>query len=230
MNSLLRSLLLKLNITVLRGNPRKALLESKAPELPEHLLENSKVVASREAVLKYLPKGGTAVEVGVAYGEFSDKIIATLQPEKFIAIDAFGKLPIQANEGDKPLDDLNASEHYRFYKNKFKNEIESGKVRMIRGYSWDGINELPDASVDYFYIDADHSYNSVVKDIAAAKKKLKPGGLIQFNDYTCVDIYDLQAYGVYKAVNEFLIAENFEIIYLCLEKYGFHDLVVRKKI
>ena len=54
-------------------------------------------------------------------------------------------------------------------------------------------------------------------------------GIIKVNDYTCIDIYSLQPYGVSKAVNEFLIEEDFEILFLCFEKFGFYDVVVKKR-
>ena len=69
-----------MNVTLLKGNVRSQLQSLGAEQLPESLLVHSKVVGSREQVLKYLPKGGTAIEVGVAYGDFSEKIINEINP------------------------------------------------------------------------------------------------------------------------------------------------------
>lgn len=223
-------ILTQMNLTVLKGDLRKEVLEMGAKELPSELIQNAKLLKNREEALNYIPKGGVIVEVGVAYGEFSSKMLAIIHPTKFIAIDAFGKLPITTNNGLRGLDEEQISEHYKFYKDKFKSQINMGLLETKRGYSWDKIAELEDGTVDYFYIDADHSYESVKKDINALKNKLKSDGIIQFNDYTCLDIYSLEPYGVYRAVNDFLIEENFEILYLCFEKFGFYDIVVKRKI
>ena len=53
---------------------------------------------------------------------------------------------------------------------------------------------IDDKSIDFVYIDADHEYESVRKDIAAWHPKIRRGGIISGHDYS--------SSGVYKAVNE----------------------------
>ena len=43
--------------------------------------------------------------------------------------------------------------------------------------------EVADGSVDFVYIDADHTYNSVKRDIDAWLPKVKPGGVIGGHDF-----------------------------------------------
>ena len=43
--------------------------------------------------------------------------------------------------------------------------------------------EVPDASQDFVFIDADHSYEAVVADIDAWQPKVKPGGILCGHDY-----------------------------------------------
>lgn len=40
----------------------------------------------------------------------------------------------------------------------------------------------PDGAFDFVYIDGDHSYEGVVKDIQNYKSKVKPGGVMAFHD------------------------------------------------
>jgi hypothetical protein len=96
--------------------------------------------------------------------------------------------------------------------------------------SWEMLEKLPDKSIDYLYLDAGHSYEEVVKDIDQVKKKIKDTGIIQFNDYTLFDAFAFTPYGVPKAVHEFMIAENYELLFLCLHRQFFCDVVVRKKL
>lgn len=198
------------------------------PQLPQHLFENSKVCASREDVLPLLPKGGTIAEVGVAYGNFSALLLEAIQPQKFIAIDSFAFTTDTEPWKQTILKDSGLS-HFDFYKKRFEKEIAEGKIEMHKGLSWDCLAQLPDQSLDYLYLDAGHSYEEVVKDIQQVRRKIKYTGIIQFNDYTLFDAFAFVPYGVPKAVHEFMLEENYEVLYLCLHRQFFCDLVVRKK-
>lgn len=62
--------------------------------------------------------------------------------------------------------------------------------------SWEAARHYADGSLDFVFIDADHGYNSVTRDIDAWRSKVKPGGIFAGHDYT-VEIPD-----VIRAVNE----------------------------
>lgn len=70
-------------------------------------------------------------------------------------------------------------------------------INVIRSLSWEAAEQFADKSIDFCYIDADHSYNSVIKDITAWYPKIKPGGYIGGDDMT------KKFPGVAKAVTEF---------------------------
>ncbi|MEJ0106510.1 MAG: class I SAM-dependent methyltransferase [Bacteroidota bacterium] len=198
------------------------------PQLPSYLFENSRICNSREDVLQWLPKGGIIAEVGVGYGFFSALLLQWLTPQKFIAIDTFAFTEDTEPWKQTILKDSNLS-HKDYYKKRFQDEIEKGQVEIHTGLSWEMLEKLPDKSLDYVYLDAGHSYEEVVKDIAQVKKKIKDTGIIQFNDYTLFDAFAFTPYGVPKAVHEFMIAENYELLFLCLHQQFFCDVVVRKK-
>lgn len=77
------------------------------------------------------------------------------------------------------------------------------------------------------YLDAGHDYDSVSKDIAVLRKKVKNGGIIAFNDYTFFSLYENIEYGVYRAVNELLAEGNCEVIAYCLQANKMDDIIVR---
>ncbi len=214
--------------TLLRGNLRAELARVAMPRLPAALLENSRVLPNRNDVLKLLPKGGCAVEVGVAYGDFSEEIIRELRPDKFIAIDYFLLRPGHDLWGRKDLTESKLS-HIEYYRRRFRDSIEAKRLEIHQGLSWDGLAELPDHSIDYLYLDAGHSYSDVSKDLAQLKRKVKQGAFIQFNDYTNFDSIQLSAYGVGRAVNEFMVKEDYEMLYLTFQPNGFNDVVIRKR-
>lgn len=56
-------------------------------------------------------------------------------------------------------------------------------------------DKIPDNSLDYIFIDGDHSYEAVCKDLRNYFSKVKPGGIFSGHDYSWE--------GVTKAVAEF---------------------------
>lgn len=56
-------------------------------------------------------------------------------------------------------------------------------VKAIQAESVTASKKFEDASVDCIYIDADHRYRSVKRDLAAWMPKVRPGGFISGHDY-----------------------------------------------
>ncbi|GGK70284.1 class I SAM-dependent methyltransferase [Rufibacter glacialis] len=224
----LKTLLLKSGYTLLKGDIRKNVKENAVfSPLPNHLVSNAKVCVDRIEALKLLPKGGVAVEVGVGYGDFSKHILEIVQPEKFIGIDIFGFKEGKEPWGCQFLKETKCS-HLEYYKKQLQEYIDKDIAQVKQGLSWAMLQEIPDHSVDFMYVDADHTYESVAKEIEVIKHKIKPTGIIQFNDYTLFDQNGLFPFGVPKAVHQFMIEEQYEMLYLCLHQEGFYDVVLRK--
>ena len=85
-----------------------------------------------------------------------------------------------------------------------------GRSKILRGPTTQMAQYVPDESVDLVYVDADHSYEGVKNDILAWWPKLKSGGYFAFHDY------EMEAYGVKQAVQEFA-AQHIMPIYLLPE-------------
>lgn len=81
-------------------------------------------------------------------------------------------------------------------KKEFDLAIRPYKKRavVLQGVSWEMAERVDDGSLDFVFIDADHGYESVKKDIAAWAPKLKPGGLLSG--------HDIHTEGVLRAVKE----------------------------
>lgn len=71
-----------------------------------------------------------------------------------------------------------------------------GRVKELRGISWEMAKHVEDNSLDFIFIDADHEYESVVRDILAWTPKVKPGGMVSG--------HDTHFPGVLKAINELI--------------------------
>lgn len=198
-----------------------------AGELPKESLQYTRVLASRYEAVELLPRGMVAAEVGVAYGDFSDFIIRTMQPSHFYAIDYFNKDNPQISFwGRNDLRDAGMT-HEDWYRKRFADLIHADKMTVCSGFSWDCLERFEDDFFDYLYIDAGHDYESVKKDIEVAVRKVKHNGYIQFNDYTLWDMFCGEYYGVVPAVNEMVRRTRSQILYYCFDTYRFDDIVIR---
>lgn len=191
--------------------------------IPDDRAENARLFLNRKALLAHcgasLPDKPVVAEVGVFQGYFSDHILKTLTPGSMHLIDTFAV-------DDHVTHLFTSGTHHRHILDKFATRPE---VHVHRGMSWDMLAALPDASLDFAYIDADHGYESVTRDIRAVLPKMRPDGIIQFNDYTHFGAYERAPYGVLDAVNEFIEEHRPEVIGLSLDRSGMHDLAVRVK-
>jgi glycosyltransferase involved in cell wall biosynthesis len=56
-------------------------------------------------------------------------------------------------------------------------------VTLIRKFSLDALSDIPDGSLDFVYIDANHRYEFVKQDIEGWAKKVRPGGIVSGHDF-----------------------------------------------
>ena len=67
---------------------------------------------------------------------------------------------------------------------RFKNNTQHiSKIKEMRGYSDNIIPLLDDNSIDFCYIDGDHSPEQVYKDITNMFNKMKDKSIVLFDDY-----------------------------------------------
>ncbi len=189
--------------SLLRRQRRQQVLSVAAPQLQETHLRNCQVIAERHTLLEHLPKRAVVAEVGVAYGDFSREILVRTQPKELHLIDLEQHWADRfADRGDQVVNHL--------------------------GDASEQLAKFPNGYFDWIYIDADHRYEMVKRDTQIAKHKVKPDGLLVFNDYTIFDAFLSQPYGVPKTVHELCREENWEMTHLALEATGFFDVVLRR--
>jgi len=61
-----------------------------------------------------------------------------------------------------------------------------GVVEKIKLSSEAGCTKIPDRSVDFVYLDGDHSSAALMEDISRFLPKIKPGGFLGGHDYNRV--------------------------------------------
>jgi SAM-dependent methyltransferase len=182
-------------------------LLTEAPQLGDDHLRSCVVVPTRTALIHKLKKGGIVAEVGVDQGKFSREILDIASP---------GELHLIDHRIEPAVRTLAATS-------------EKSRVRLHHGDSAAVLDEFPDAYFDWIYIDAQHTYEGVARDIEAARRVVKPAGFLVFNDYTPWSYIEMQPYGVVAAVNELCVNDGWEVVYLALPAHMYCDVAVRRR-
>lgn len=132
------------------------------------------------------------VELGVEDGIYSVEINSFLNMKELYLIDVWGEY---IQEGII----WNYEHLYWNVKLKFQN---NQNVKIIKGDSIEIVSQFKNNILDFVYIDGNHQYEFVKKDINVWYQKIKIGGYICGHDYT------LQWKGVMQAVDEFAKEHN----------------------
>jgi hypothetical protein len=199
------------------------------PTLPPRLLANSRVLPNRNAILPLLPKAARIVEVGVGFGDFSRLIVDLCQPAHFVAIDLFTLHEQETIWGRSTREVFGGATHEQAYRTRFAAELEAGRMTVLAGDSAACLERLQDASVDVIYLDADHTYDGVTRDLAALRPKLRDDGWLVLNDYAPSSIgFPDMPYGVIQACHEFMVSNDWEMTHLALAWAMYCDVVLRK--
>src|SRR5262249_23301858 len=96
------------------------------------------------------------------------------------------------------------------------------RVSIIRDNSFDGLAGLKEKSFDVIYIDANHQYEFVLRDMMEARHKLKPGGIMMLNDFYEGPGGAEQNLGVVCATTTFV--KRFEYYYLAMSHGPYADV------
>ena len=155
----------------------------------------------------------TCVEVGIGYGFHAKEILDNTSVDKLYLVDPMCYYP---NDGftaevlhfggfEKLVKNINI--HLKPFENRYT---------WFRNESLSITNEqIPDESVDAIFIDGDHSYEAVSKDLPFWWKKLRIGGWLLGDDYSN------SFPGVIQAVHEFASINNIYIHFLTKPDIGY---------
>jgi hypothetical protein len=149
---------------------------------------------------------GTGVEVGVAEGAFSREILRSWQGQRLYLVDCWSP-----QEPGTYCDIANTPpvQHETNYRQVTALAQADPRAALVQAFTPQAASQFADQSLDFAYLDANHSYRAVRTDLRAWYPKVKMGGLLAGHDY--MDGYlgfgpDLSGgtlFGVKSAVDEF---------------------------
>jgi hypothetical protein len=155
-----------------------------------------------------LPKGGVGVELGVFKGRFSPVLLQASRAKRLHLVDPWYLLTPEWHWGVGDRSTVNA---LRRILQRFRTEIETGRVVVHVGNDLDVLRRMTDHSLDWAYVDSSHAYEHTVEELALLDRKVRPGGMIAGDDWQPDP--DHPHHGVHRAVTEFLHANGYELRY-----------------
>ena len=121
---------------------------------------------------------GTAVEVGVAEGHYSQAFLRNW-PGFYVMVDRWAHIPGYDDIMNGPDDE----HEERFRQAMLVANQYADRCSVYRMDSRTAAGKFADKSLDFVYIDADHSYAGCRGDIIAWAQKVKAGGILAGHDY-----------------------------------------------
>lgn len=169
--------------------------------------------------MRIVKRGGIGVECGVFEGDFSKVLWKTCRPSKLFLIDTWDcavklQRPSMTTDGivwrdvvSGGQDSFNVVQKWATSSARKKNSIRVVKYDSV---SW--LRTIPAHSIDWIYLDSDHTFEHLTAELYAASMVVKPGGWIMGHDWTVV------LPGVAAAVSEWVWKTGRTISYLTDEK------------
>jgi len=161
-----------------------------------------------------MPRRSVCAEIGVFAGDFSERILAVVDPVRLHLIDPWRYEVGPEYDGawyggakGRSQDDMDCV--YDAVCHRFAAPVLSGTVAIHRACSADAAATFDDAYFDWVYIDGNHRYEFVKADLEEYAPKVKPGGFIAGDDYRVAGWWED---GVTRAVDEFIRSSQCQVI------------------
>lgn len=121
------------------------------------------------------------VEIGTDQGEYADVLLRTIPGLYLTCVDPWKAEAYKS--GEQP----EGNENQEFFDKRYKETVEKLKlysqVRIKRATSMEALEDFADNSLDFVYIDGNHDFVNVARDIDGWIKKVRPGGILSGHDF-----------------------------------------------
>jgi hypothetical protein len=175
----------------------------------------------RAFLFEYFGRGSVGAEIGVHRGQFSAALVRALNPQRLYLIDPWRFVSsekyataLYGRRGGRAQ--KNMDRRYAAVLRRFSENIENGQAIVIRATSNDACSAIPDGTLDWVYIDGDHSYDAVLNDLRSYLPKLRLGGIMAGDDFG-----ETQWFGsdVVRAVHDFTEEGGAELVEVRREQF-----------
>jgi len=137
-------------------------------------------IDTRINLYKHFGANGVGAEIGVCRGANSAYLFLATRPKKMYLVDIWIIDPLTEIHHSR---DLHYGDWESNVRELFSNEIKSGVIEIKRKTGIEFLTSLPDKALDWVYLDSDHSYENISKELDLAISKVKTGGVIAGHDF-----------------------------------------------
>ena len=206
-----------------------------SPNISQEQLNHAKVFSSREEYVKHLKKNIDYMEIGVAWGYYSELVIEHANPNTVYLLDEYDqdlkcwswrKFGSCQCSGMKHELLYTPETHEQYIKDKF---LFHNNVKTVKGDCEKTLKNI-EQKFDYIYIDTYNGRSHIDNVLSLASDIVKVGGIVGLNDYLIYDgIIEDRPYGTFQAVNDFLFNNiNWSVDAIALHAVGFYDIYLKK--
>lgn len=121
---------------------------------------------------------GEAAEVGVLWGGFSAIVLKEWKGKVYYCVDTWEAQPKEVYP--EKTEGIDYSQCYRQMQQFAEKD---SRIRLLRGMSNHMHKLIKDYTLDWVFIDGNHSYPAVLEDMDLWFNKVKPGGILSGHDY-----------------------------------------------
>lgn len=169
---------------------------------------SARLFAHRDDMLEMMPKEAIVAEIGAGFGYFSNIMLQKTRPRRLHLFDIVDRKEVRLLE-----------------------QMYPGVVEFHVGRSDERISiDLPNGCLSWAFIDADHTYQGVQKDVHAILPKMGMGQhILVFHDYILYDHTLNMEYGVIQTVNELCVLYNYKVVGFALCPQMFCSIAIQKE-
>ena len=143
-------------------------------------VKNDKIARSEFGILLENNNFKTMIEIGVKRAIFTDAILSKWPSfQMYYGVDPWKH---QASYIDSS--NVNDNEHENYLQQtKTRLKKYGNKIKLIRNYSTNAVNNFKNESIDFIYLDGRHDYCGVLEDLKNYYPILKCNGIMSGDDY-----------------------------------------------
>lgn len=156
---------------------------------------------NRTELAKYFAELGfkNGAEVGACFGYYSKILCDNIPGLSLLAIDSWENQENARRERTRNKSGEQATREL----------LEPYNAIILKSDSVEASEGIEDESLDFVFIDADHTYEGVKRDIEAWAPKVRPGGIVSGHDYY---VFASGEDGVIRAVDEYVKTNGIKLL------------------
>lgn len=146
-------------------------------------------------------------EVGVSCGFHSYDLLRNSTLKKLYSVDPYIKYDDPTNDVGAALCFHSDQDFYDIFYLSVKDRLSvfGNRSEIVRDFSLEAAKNFANNSLDFVFLDANHTYEEVKKDLQAWYDKVRSGGIVSGDDYATVWP------GVPQAIDEFFNAKGMRV-------------------